>query len=222
MTEIGIDRYICLGDIVGYGADPKECVTVTQELIEKKGCICVKGNHDAAACEMTSISNFNTFARLAVVWTKNNIGQSESMFLRSLPVLKREKEFVFVHASLHNPEEWHYIYTIDEAYNNFELLQEKICFIGHSHIPVIFKMGKQFEYFVAGSVKIENGARYIINVGSIGQPRDRDSRACFVIYDTDESVVEYKRIQYDIAKAQKKIIKAGLPEILAIRLASGE
>ena len=222
MSYERIDRYICLGDIVGYGANPKECINLTRELIEKKGCLCVAGNHDSAVAEITPISSFNSFARLAVVWTRKNIDPAENNFLSLLPILKNEDGLVFVHASLTSPQEWRYIYTLDEAYNNFEILREKICFIGHSHIPVVFKAGKHFEYFMLSSFKIEDDCRYIVNVGSIGQPRDRDPRACFIIYDTDKNLLEYKRVDYDIARAQAKIIQAGLPQILAARLEVGE
>jgi predicted phosphodiesterase len=222
MAEEKIDRYICVGDIVGYGANPKECISLTRELIDKKGCICIAGNHDAAVVQMTPVSNFNAFARQAIRWTKKIIDQDENEFLSRLSLLNSQKDFVIVHASLYKPEEWHYIYNIDEAYKNFELLQNKICFIGHSHLPVIFKANKHFEYFISPSITIEKKFRYIINVGSIGQPRDRDPRACFVIYDAKNCTIEYKRIQYDIIKTQAKIIKSGLPEILAARLAAGE
>jgi len=222
MLKEKVDHYICLGDIVGYGANPKECISITQGLIKEKGCICVAGNHDAATVEMTPASAFQRFARLAVVWTRKTIDQSENEFLSTLSLLKNEGDFVFVHASLDRPEEWQYVYTLDDAYKNFELFREKICFVGHSHMPVIFKAGKQFEYFISPSVKIEEDSRYIVNVGSIGQPRDRDPRACFVIYDTESRTIEYKRVRYDIAKAQNKIIQAGLPEVLALRLAVGE
>ncbi|MBL7170539.1 MAG: metallophosphoesterase family protein [Candidatus Omnitrophica bacterium] len=222
MLNEKVDQYICLGDIVGYGANPKECISLTQELIKEKGCICIAGNHDAAAAEMIPVSLFNPLAQEAIVWTKKIIDQNENEFLSTLPLLKSERDCVFVHASLDKPQEWQYVYTIDEAYKNFELFKEKACFIGHSHIPVIFKGGKNFEYFVSPSIKIEEGFRYIVNAGSIGQPRDHDPRACFLIYDTEKCTFEYKRVQYDIAGAQTKIRKAGLPEMEAMRLAIGE
>lgn len=222
MSEEKVDRYICLGDIVGYGANPKECISITRDLIENKGCICVAGNHDAAAAEMTSISSFHTFARHAIIWTRKNIDQSENDFLSTLSLLKAEVDSVFVHASLDRPDEWQYVYTLDDAYMNFELLREKLCFIGHSHVPVVFRSGIHFDYFISPSIKIEADFRYIVNVGSIGQPRDRDPRSCFVIYDTEKGTLQYKRVQYDIAKAQAKIVQAGLPEVLAVRLAVGE
>jgi diadenosine tetraphosphatase ApaH/serine/threonine PP2A family protein phosphatase len=222
MAPERIDRYICLGDIVGYGANPKECIELTRELVEKRGCLCIAGNHDAAVAEMTPLTSFNTFARLAVIWTRKVIDPADSNFLSLLPLLKSEDGLVFVHSSPNTPQEWRYIYTLDEAYNNFEILREKICFIGHSHIPVVFKADNHFEYFVSSSFKIEAGFRYIVNIGSIGQPRDRDPRASFVIYDTEERSIEYKRVEYDIAKAQAKIIQAGLPQILAARLGVGE
>ena len=222
MLKEKVDQYICLGDIVGYGANPKECISLTRELIKEKGCICIAGNHDAAVAEMTPISRFNPLAREAIVWTKKIIDQNENEFLSTLPLLKSERGCVFVHASLDRPDEWQYVYTIDDAYKNFEFFKEKVCFIGHSHIPVIFKGGKNFEYFVSPSIKIEEDFRYIVNAGSIGQPRDHDPRACFLIYDTEKCTFEYKRVQYDIAGAQTKIRKAGLPEIEAVRLAIGE
>lgn len=222
MAEEKVDRYICLGDIVGYGANPKECISLTQELIKEKKCVCVAGNHDAATTEMIPVSFFQTFARQAVLWTRKVINQEENEFLSTLSFLKSEEGLVFVHASLDRPEEWQYVYTLDDAYKNFELFREKICFIGHSHIPVVFKANERFDYFVSPSVKIEEKFRYIINAGSIGQPRDHDPRACFVIYDTENKNVEYKRVRYDIAKAQAKIVQAGLPKILAFRLALGE
>lgn len=222
MEALKVDRYICLGDVVGYGANPKECIATTRRLIDEKGCVCVVGNHDAATTEMTAIRNFNTFAQQAIVWTRKVIDEADNDFLSTLSFLRRENDFVLVHASMDRPEEWHYVYTLDDAYKNFEILKEKICFVGHSHIPVIFRAGRQFEYFVSNFVKIDRESRYIINVGSIGQPRDHNPAACFVIYDEEQASLEYKRVRYDIAKAQSKIVQAGLPEILAIRLAIGE
>jgi predicted phosphodiesterase len=213
-----IDKVICLGDIVGYGADPGECIRVTRDLSD----IILAGNHDFAVCEQTSIEDFNLYAKEAVLWSRDALNEKEINFLKSLPLKYEEKNIDFVHSSLHRPESWRYLINTSDTYIDFQLLEKKILFVGHTHVPVMFEDdGKKVKASSPSELSLNSSNKYIINPGSVGQPRDRDPRASFAIYDSDREYVEIARIEYDIQKAQRKILDAGLPEILATRLGYG-
>lgn len=216
--EKKIDKVICLGDIVGYGADPGDCISVTRELSD----VILAGNHDFAVCELNSIDDFNSYAKEAVLWTRNVLSDDEIEFLRNLPLEFREEDISFVHASLHRPESWRYLSGPGNAFIDFRIMEDKVLFVGHTHVPVIFKYtGEKVETITSMETQLESDKKYIVNPGGVGQPRDRDPRASFVIYDSDEKYVKGFRIDYNIEKAQSKIREAGLPEILAERLSRG-
>ncbi|GAG70652.1 unnamed protein product, partial [marine sediment metagenome] len=170
----------------------------------------------------TGISYFNINARQAVLWTGKNLTQANKDYLASLELVRQRDDFMLVHGSLDNPGEFKYILDMYSAEPSFRLLEESeksILFVAHSHIP--FVLTGKGRYLPSAFLKLSRGLKYIVNVGSVGQPRDGDCRACYVIYDTEKNTIEFKRIDYDIETAGKKIIKAGLPGILAERLMVG-
>lgn len=219
LKDASIDRYICLGDIVGYGASPNECT----EEVRKLNCPVVIGNHDYVGVGMGDISYFNMTAKTAILWTRNQLKAENADFLKALPFTHKENSFLAVHASPQSPEKWEYVITMDSALNNMNHFSEQICFIGHSHIPFFLELDPEGngELNRNNPLEIKDGYRYLINVGSVGQPRDNNPKSAFVIYDTDEKMVTLKRLAYDVGKAQEKIIEAGLPVQLAQRLQSG-
>lgn len=215
----GIDQYICLGDVVGYGADPNECL----ELVKSLEPVIVAGNHDWASVSKTDISYFNPSAREAVGWTSNQLTKENVDYLRNLKLIEEFKNFVVVHSTLVSPQAWGYILTISDAKANFAHQTRQLCFIGHSHQPVIVMEDGDGNCGVLPgfSLELAQGRRYIVNIGSVGQPRDGDPRAAFALYDTPSGQVEIKRVEYDIKLTQDKIIRAGLPRNLALRLEYG-
>lgn len=217
LAEQSIDKYLCLGDIVGYCAEPHRCI----EEARKLNCDFVAGNHDFAAVEKLSIDYFNIFAKESTIWTQENIEQSDRDFLSSQPLVLDYGEFTIVHGSLYMPEAFGYVQTIIDALYSFRELKNSILFIGHSHVPITFVEHASISFSVEDTIRIEPEKRYIINVGSTGQPRDEDPRACCAIYDTDAKIVRICRNEYDIYGAAEKITKAGLPVINAERLKIG-
>jgi len=216
--EEKIDQYLCVGDVVGYAVNPRECI----EKINTLAMITIAGNHDWAVVDMLSTDYFNKAAEEAVHWTKEHITLFDKQFLSALTLLKEEKDFCLVHGTLSHPEEFDYMTDDARASKTFYLLHEKICFVGHSHWPGIFiEEPEKIVYKGVGVLKIEKGRRYIINDGSVGQPRDGDARACCCIYDEEASSVKFHRLSYDVVTAQKKIRQVGLPAVLADRLSVG-
>ena len=220
IDKIAPDRVIFLGDAVGYGAAPNECV----EIIREMTAIQIAGNHDFGAVDLTDTRLFNPIAREAIDWTAGALTAANKKFLKQLPLFHTESlELRAVHATPFEPEAWHYILSPSHALAEFEHFEENICFIGHSHQPVIFEL-KDTETIVTktDSMRIEPGRRYIVNVGSVGQPRDHDPRACFCVCDTDTGELRIERAEYDVESAKKRILDAGLPPVLANRLSWGE
>jgi len=211
-----VERYICLGDIVGYCADPRECLKIISNLAD---CTVVAGNHDYAAAGKTEVDSFNVYAKEAVLWTRQCLEQEDIVYLKKLPLVEVTDDFTIVHSSLDSPEEWHYVQTLADAYFTFFSLTTKICFIGHSHIPKIFAFCHgQYDEFLVEQFSLDEETKYIIDVGSVGQPRDGAWEASYAIYDSEVQVIQMKRISYDVEKTQQKIVEAGLPEFLARRL----
>jgi diadenosine tetraphosphatase ApaH/serine/threonine PP2A family protein phosphatase len=208
-----------LGDAVGYGANPNECV----DIIKDRADVFIAGNHDYAVTGLTDVSSFNSVARTAIEWTKEQLTYKNRSFLSGLSLIDIKDDFTFVHSTPCNPQNWDYLFSLSDVIKGFNFYHNRICFIGHSHIPAVFIKDNEGRVYPSGSltVHLREGFRYIINVGSIGQPRDGISEAAFGICDTKESVFTLKRVPYDIATAQKKIIEAGLPEYLAKRIAIG-
>lgn len=216
-----IDEVVCLGDMVGYGANPNECV----ELIKQHCPITLLGNHDAAALGTLSTENFNIHARLAIEWTSENISPEVKVFLSLLPLRETRFEASLVHSTPYEPNMWHYITSLEEAAYNFQFFDTEFCLVGHTHIPLIITVNANKEIAVHQEPKLnfkaQKGGRFLINVGSVGQPRDRDSRACYGILDADAQVFSYRRVKYDIETTQKKMNDIGMPGFLVKRIAEG-
>lgn len=218
-----VDEFICLGDIVGYGADPNYCVKKIKDL----NCRCIGGNHDFGVIGKININYFNDAARKAILWTSQQLEENNKKFLLNLNKKIQVIENIFaVHGS---PREPIFEYILDEnsAYDIFTKYDFKIYFIGHSHLAGCFSFNKSnnqvnyTDFINGGYIEILKNKRYIINCGSVGQPRDGNPDASYGIYDTEYKVIKIYRISYPIYLTQKKIINAGLPKILADRLSWG-
>ncbi len=213
----GIDKVCCIGDLVGYGAQPDECIALVKHL----GWPVVAGNHDYAAIGNIDLSYFNPLAREAIEWTSSVLTEENKEFLRELPLTWEEDSLIMVHGTLYEPESFGYILSELDARMIFRLLNRDFCFTGHSHYPCVFIEGEDIVFSKEPEVKIEMSERALVNVGGVGQPRDGDSRACWVAYDEDARTVTIHRVEYDIEAAARKITDAGLPEPLAERLFEG-
>jgi len=211
--------YFCVGDIVGYGANPVECI----EKVQKLNPTIVCGNHDWAAVELTDVEYFNSVAKKAVLWTRDNLGDEDVEYLKSLKLTYTDTDITLVHGTLDYPEGFSYVLDGYAATKTMALMRTQVCFIGHSHVAGTFYDNKGITgYSESGKIEIRPGNKYLVNVGSVGQPRDGDPRASYCIYDNEKDTIEIKRISYDVAKAQQKILKAGLPRVLAARLDEGK
>ena len=210
-------HFVCLGDVVGYNANPHECV----DLIREMDCPIVKGNHDEQASLTESSRDFNEMAEAAIQWTRDHLNEQDKEWLRELKMQRQVRDFTIVHATLDGPEQWGYVFNNLDAAASFTYQHTTVCFFGHTHVPVAFIRSDGVERQRTEKLRIDPGKKYFINVGSVGQPRDGEWRAAYCIYHIDSAVVEQRRIKYDLATAQKKIIDAGLPHLLAERLAIG-
>ncbi len=215
-----VDAILCLGDIIGYGPNPNECVSIIKRMAQ----ISLAGNHDYAPLGKIDITYFNQWARNAIHWTAGRLTPASVEFLLSLPLIKKLNNFTIVHATPEDPEEWDYITTVDDAIKNFPAFDGQVCFIGHSHVPLVVAMNDRQEFRIIrdNPFIFREDERYIINVGSVGQPRDLNPKAAYAIFDSEEKRYELKRIPYNFKKTQSKIIEAGLPEFLALRLERGQ
>ncbi len=210
IQRLGADEIICLGDIVGYGASPNECIEAVRGATSR----ILLGNHDEAAISPEKAEYFNPYARIAVEWTYDELSEEHRDFLRALPLRTEIGDILFVHSSPLEPPEWHYIITPADAAENFSYFSQPICFIGHSHVPEVFCTDGRTE-------TVTRGLKFIVNVGSIGQPRDGDPRLSFGMFDTEAWTYENIRLEYDVEAAASRIRKAGLPKALADRLFVG-
>jgi diadenosine tetraphosphatase ApaH/serine/threonine PP2A family protein phosphatase len=210
-------HHICLGDIVGYNADPVACVKVVRDL----DCPTVKGNHDEQAVMSGTAAGFNDMAEEALGWTRRQLGENEKAWLRSLRLQRVIRDFTVVHATLDTPHKWGYIVTPGDAAASFTYQKTPVCFCAHTHEPVLFRTGVAVRKQLFDKLTLKPGAQYLINIGSVGQPRDGDWRAAYVIYEAETMHVELRRIPYDIETTQQKILAAGLHPDLAERLAIG-
>jgi len=211
------DRVFCIGDLVGYGAQPSECVAKTRDL----GCLTVIGNHDSAAVGKLTASYFNPFAREAILWTAAHLGEEDKKFLLEFPLVEEVEDFTLVHATLDSPERFDYLDTLIAAERCFSHLNKPVVFVGHSHIPVAFFDTEPTTYTQSWPMRIPAGRKAIVNVGSVGQPRDANPDAAYAIYDTDKRLVYLHRVPYNVEATSRKILAAGLPSILAERLHFG-
>lgn len=215
-----IDRYICLGDVVGYGANPEECAQIVRKLAN----VCIVGNHDAAVSGRMDYSYYYDAARHALDWCRKQVSNETLEWLKSLPYSQREGDIEFCHGSPIQPEEFEYIFTKEKAK---ELLRFRdqlawVTFIGHSHLTRSFAIGTDEAYNVKGpEFVVRKDFKYIITVGSVGQPRDYDPRSCCAVFDTETAQFRYIRSEYNIEAQMKKIIAAGLAYNFGARLLVG-
>ncbi len=221
---------VCLGDIVGYNAYPRECLDYVRSL----NCPVVKGNHDAEVVEDSPIA-MNPMARQANEWTRAQLSTEDIQWLARLQFQRIVRSsFTIVHASLEQPKAWNYIINENDARSSFTRQFNPVCFHGHTHVPKVFewdgmhsvdyKEALSSPLYYDGEVEIplRQGCKYFINVGSVGQPRDGDPRACYAIYDTERCSVTFRRVEYDVNAASLAVLTAGLPQYLADRLLTGE
>jgi len=214
-----IEKVMFLGDIVGYGANPNECI----DLLRSVADYYIAGNHDFAAVDKTDISYFNPYAQEAVLWTQEVLTIENALFLSSLPLTDTLYDFMVVHSTPLHPELWDYVVSLSNARISFRNFTQQLCFIGHSHHPGIFIQDSAGRISTEERVTMnfKEGNRYIVNIGSVGQPRDGNPLSSYGLYDTETNEYSLIRVEYNIALAQQKILAAGLPRFLAERLSVG-
>lgn len=217
-----VDQVWCLGDVVGYGPDPNGCV----ELLRSRPHLCIAGNHDWATLGKLDLRDFNPDAREANLWNREQLTPGNLAYLEELPEHLVEGQFTLIHGSPRHPI-WEYIIYPSTAENNFDLFETPYCLVGHTHSPVIFQQGENEssevkEILPSIDEPMDLGPeRLIINPGSVGQPRDGDPRASYLILDDEEMTIEYRRVAYPVEKTQAKMIEQGLPSRLVLRLGYG-
>ena len=215
--EQRVTHYACVGDVVGYNANPVECL----QLIRDLGCTVVRGNHDHYCSHDENLNGFHPLAADAVDWTRKQLNEEMRNYLRNLRLVALVDTFTIVHATLDMPEMWGYVFDKLEAEANFNYQTSSVCFFGHTHVPLAFEKSDTVRAGLYTKIKIAMGKKYFINVGSVGQPRDGDPRSAYAIYDLMSNQVELRRIAYDFRVTQQKILDVGLPGRVAARLAVG-
>jgi predicted phosphodiesterase len=216
----GVDRIACLGDIVGYGAEPNQCCDLLRERVD----FMVLGNHDAMATGRLSDEWCHAQAQRAIHYTMERLSEENRQWLSSLDYKSNHNDICFCHGSPINSEEFEYVFNLDQAALLTESYDDlaRVTFVGHSHRTTAFVVTRHMALQVsAPRLVLRDGVKYVINVGSVGQPRDRDNRSCCVVYDTSDQSVEFVRLDYDIQSAADKIIAAELPSAFGQRLYHG-
>ena len=217
-SEQGVTNYACTGDIVGYNADPKACLKIIRTL----KCTTVLGNHDYYAACSEPMELFTPAAQKSTLWTRKQLTHFDKKRLISLPLIADTEDFTIVHSSLFNPDRWGYIHKKPAAEDHFKNQFNSVCFFGHTHVPLAFVKGQPLEKRPYETLQIKPDYQYLINPGSVGQPRDRNPKAAYAIYDLDAQTVSLRRVRYDIETTQQKIRAAGLPFRNALRLTNGK
>ena len=216
-----VQQIISVGDVVGYGAAPRECIARLREI----GAAVVLGNHDAASIERLDMVYFNAYARDAVLWTRKVLTQADREWLGELPLARHLEHCSVAHGTLFRPELFDYIQTPEDADPSLDIMPLGVCFVGHSHVPVTLLRLKddptRTAYTVDAEIDVDDAHRALVNVGSVGQPRDEDPRAAYAIYDSELGRVWIRRVPYDISREAARIRRAGLPTMLADRLFLG-
>jgi diadenosine tetraphosphatase ApaH/serine/threonine PP2A family protein phosphatase len=214
-----VGSIVCLGDFVGYGASPNDCIETLRPRLEHA----VAGNHDLAACGRLRLGYFNPDAASAAQWTDLQLSEANRAYLQGLPYSVRWRDILLVHASPSNPEDWNYVLSPVDAEEELRSFDERLCLIGHSHYPGAFEWNaRRMTYSRDAEVRLVEGHRYLVNVASVGQPRDGDPRAGYLLLDDDRNLLTHVRLDYDIPGAMRRIVDAGLPPFLAERLRWGE
>ena len=216
----GVTNFVSVGDVVGYNAAPTECIRIVRDELK---CPVVRGNHDHYVSYLaTSLADFHPAAAQVVEWTRSQLSADDMQWLHDLPLQKPIMGFMLVHSTLDMPDRWGYVFDNQQAEANFNYQRTPLCFHGHTHVPIIYAYTPGgVVHYEPCDFKLELGQRLFINVGSVGQPRDGDPRASYVIYDMDARFVRFRRLEYDVAAAQARCRAAGLPERCAERLGVG-
>jgi diadenosine tetraphosphatase ApaH/serine/threonine PP2A family protein phosphatase len=216
----GVDAFWCLGDVVGYGPDPHQCL----ETLRRYPHICVAGNHDWAAIGKVSLDDFNPDAAAACRWTAQQLTDEEVEYLESLPLVVERDDFTLVHGSPREPI-WEYLLSVSSARENFAHFNLPFCLVGHTHIPVVFRLnedgGCSSGQFRENVGLLLGKSRLIVNPGGVGQPRDGDPRASYAILDQETRMARLYRIPYDVETTQAKMVRHNLPLRLVSRLSRG-
>ncbi len=202
----GCAQFAFLGDFVGYGADPKACLSLVRGL----NAPCVKGNHDEYSASDLPLENFNPIAAKGVQWTRTQLTEDERQWLRALPYVVVARDFTLVHANLARPDLWGYVFEKVAAAASFASQTTPLCFFGHTHVPAAFIQETAVRGGTYGKFKVDPAKRYFVNPGSVGQSRDGNRKATYAIYNEDERTIELRRVPYDTEAAQKKMRAAGL------------
>lgn len=218
-TMQDLDGIVFLGDVLGYGADPNDSLELLREIC----ALWVAGNHEHGVLGRTDIGTFNEEARAAILWCRDHLIPAHRAFLDRLPLMLDVEEFLCVHATPHHPGEWLYLFTWDDAREAFRAMPKDLCFVGHSHIPLVLcqKPSDEIQVMQVDALQFLPGHRYLINPGSVGQPRDGNPHASFGIYDSQAQTYSLRRVPYDVQVAADRIMKMGLPPSLAHRLYLG-
>ncbi len=217
IEELSPDRLICLGDVVGYGANPEECAQIVRDQAD----ICLMGNHEAAVIGNLDISYFTPYARDAALWTRDHVSEQTMHWAAELPLAGKIDGFTVVHGSLYQPEMFNYVQTIADAEYNFSAMETPLLFLGHSHQPLAFFNTEPMTYTLGPEIELDHSEKTIVNIGSVGQPRDENPNSAFALFDSEKNIVTIHRVAYDVETAAQKILASGLPEALAMRLAAG-
>lgn len=214
-----VDQKLFLGDIVGYGPNPNECI----ELLKENSDVVLGGNHDWAAVGMTDTSYFNEYAKESMNWTIETLTDENKEYLKTLPPNAVLDDFQIAHSTPLEPKEWHYIMSVKDAQDNYPALEKDLCFIGHSHQPVIIEFMDGINVLPIKDMykQLDKNRKYIINVGSVGQPRDSNPDACYLIYEMETGDIQYRRVEYNIKRVQKRMTRFKLPNYLIERIAVG-
>jgi diadenosine tetraphosphatase ApaH/serine/threonine PP2A family protein phosphatase len=216
--EQGCANYVCLGDIVGYAANPVECL----ETVRQMGCPVVRGNHDEGASSESTLEELNPLAQTALLWTREQLTPEQRRWLADLKLVRQVRDFTIVHATLDSPGSWGYVTNRFDAMASFSYQFTQVCFYGHTHVPRIFEKDDSVRAARGNDLQFQRGIKYFVNVGSVGQPRDGDWRAAYAIFDAQAQTVTIRRVEYNIDMAADKIRAAGLPHLLAERLYLGK
>lgn len=221
--QAGVRRYVFLGDYVGYGADPGWVVDQVAALV-RAGAVALLGNHDQAA--FSAGGDMNQVAREAIVWTRSRLEDRHREFLSSLPLSVEDGDRLYVHASAEAPARWPYVLGPDNARSSLLATRHRLTFCGHVHVPALYRLTEteklaDFRPKSGVAIPLLKHRRWLAVIGSVGQPRDRDPAACYGLYDDEQDTLTYVRVPYDVTTAARKIVDAGLPTVLAVRLEHG-
>jgi len=211
--------FLCVGDIVGYNADPVGCIALVRDQL---AAVTVRGNHDHYCSYDERLNDFQPLAASVIDWTRRQLSDDDSTWLRQLPLQKAHMGIGLVHSTLDMPDHWGYVFDLLDAEAHFNYQSTTLSFHGHTHVPVVFaKQGGDVMRFEPSTFHAGIGTKYFINVGSVGQPRDGDPRSSYVLFCSKTRTIEFRRVAYDVEAAMGRNLRAGLPERFVKRLALG-